>query len=125
MASYNSFTDLDCWKKCRVVRLFVQQLISEKIPKNDYDMIQNIRRAARSTTRNIAEGFGRRHVKENIQFLRISKGSLTEIQDDFITCKDEKYIDDSKFKEGDRIVEEALKSINGFIKYLKTIDNRG
>ena len=125
MATYTSFTDLDYWKKCRLVRNWVQDLIKDKIPASDYDMIQNIKRAGRSTTRNIAEGFGRRHVKENIQYLRISKGSLTEIQDDIITCLDDGYIDRDKLKEGTELTNQALKSLNGFIKYLKTIKNTG
>ena len=82
-------------------------------------MIQNIRRAGRSTTRNIAEGFGRHHMKENMQYLRISKGSLTEIQDDFITCFDDGYISKEKLNEGMALVEEAIKSVNGFLNYLK------
>jgi len=125
MATYSSFRDLDCWKKCRIVRLWVRDLINNDIPTKDYDMIQNIKRAARSTTRNIAEGFGRRHTKENIQYLRISKGSLTEIQDDIITCIDDGYINNAKAREGLALVEEALKSTNGFIKYLKTVKNKG
>lgn len=125
MATYNTFTDLDCWKKCRIVRLWVGDLIKNDIPPKDYDMIQNIKRAGRSTTRNIAEGFGRRHTKENIQYLRISKGSLTEIQDDIITCLDDGYIDKRKLKEGFKVIEDELKSVNGFIKYLKQVKNIG
>lgn len=88
-------------------------------------MIQNIRRAGRSTTRNIAEGFGRRHVKENIQYLRISKGSLTEIQDDIICCLDSGFIDRDKMKEGWLLAQDAIKSINGLVKYLRTVKNKG
>ena len=76
--------ELDCYKKCRIVRQWIEQLIKNDIQKNDFDMIQNIRRAGRSTTRNIAEGFGRHHPKENIQYLRISRGSLFEIEADLI-----------------------------------------
>jgi len=119
MPTYKSFTELDCWKKCRKVRLWVEDLIKTKIPKGDFDMIQNIRRAGRSTTRNIAEGFGRHHFKENMQYLRISNGSLTEIKDDVITCLDDGYIDKEKYREGKAIIDEAIKSINGFINYLK------
>ncbi|MBT8220932.1 MAG: four helix bundle protein [Bacteroidia bacterium] len=89
MASYGSFEELDCWKKCRKVRIWVEELINNKISKHDFDMIQNIRRAARSSTRNIAEGFGRHHHKENIQFCRISRGSLFEIKEDLNICCDE------------------------------------
>ena len=71
MPSYTSFEELDCWRKCRAVRRWVEAFINDKIEKKDFDMVQNLRRAARSTTRNIAEGFGRYHYKENTQYCRI------------------------------------------------------
>ena len=67
-----------------------------------------MRRAARSTTRNIAEGFGRHHDKENIQFVRISKGSLTEVLDDAITAKLEGYISEEEFQFGKEKITTAL-----------------
>ena len=55
-------------------------------------------RAVVSITSNIAEGFGRRNLKEKIQFYAISKASLTELQNQVIICKDVNYlsIKDSK-----------------------------
>lgn len=44
-------------------------------------------------TNNIAEGYGRFHYKENIQFCRQSRGSICELIDDFNECYDEGYID--------------------------------
>ncbi len=74
-----------------------------------FDLVDNTRRAARCTTRNIAEGFGRHHHKENLQFSRISRGSLYESIDDFITAKDENYISDKSFQELRNKIENALK----------------
>ncbi len=52
-----------------------------------------MRRAKLSMTNNIAEGFGRYHYQENIQFCRQSRGSISELIDDFNECYDEGYID--------------------------------
>ena len=93
MSTIKSFEELKCWMTAKEIRIFVSELIV-KFPKNDFDMISNMKRASRSCTRNIAEGFGRCHYQENIQFCRISRGSMTELTDDFITCFDEKYITD-------------------------------
>ena len=54
-----------------------------------------MRRASLSLTNNIAEGHGRYHFQENIQFCRISRGSLMELIDDLNTCIDEKYSEQS------------------------------
>lgn len=82
-----------------------------------------MKRAARSATRNIAEGYGRFHYKENIQFCRQSRGSLFELIDDLITSKDEHYITDSEFSEGKIKIERALSILNGYINYLRSAQN--
>jgi four helix bundle protein len=55
----------------------------KKLPTEEkYNVISQMRRAALSVTNNIAEGHGRYHFQENIQFLRQSRGSLDELLDD-------------------------------------------
>ncbi|MCL6268280.1 four helix bundle protein [Flagellimonas myxillae] len=123
MPSYNSFEELECWQKCRRVRIWVEKFLNDKIDNKDFDMVQNLRRAARSTTRNIAEGFGRFHFKENIQFCRISRGSLFEIKDDLIICLDKNKVTQTEIAPGIKLVNEALHSVNGYIKYLNSKTN--
>jgi four helix bundle protein len=53
--------------------------------------------SCRSITANIAEGFGRFHHQENIQFSRQSRGSLGETLEHMITGYDEKYIFEKYF----------------------------
>ncbi len=84
-----SFEELDCWKACRIVRNEVKVLIKKFPTEEKYALTDNMRRASRSITENIAEGFGRFHYQENIQFCRISRGSLFELTDQYITAKDE------------------------------------
>ena len=81
-------------------------------------MQQNMRRAARSTARNIVEGFGRFHFKENIQFCRISRGSLFEIKDDLLSCVDEKLVSSRDIAEGIQLIDQAIHSVPGYVKYL-------
>jgi len=55
--------------------------ITEKFPAHEkYGLSLQIRRAAVSVPSNIAEGAGRSHSKEFVQFLFISLGSLAEIE---------------------------------------------
>lgn len=82
-----------------------------------------MRRASRSVTHNIAEGYGRFHFKENAQFCRVSRGSLYELQDQLITALDEGYIDENRFREMRLKVVECTTIFNGYIKYLKGAEN--
>ena len=62
----SSFEELECWKACRIVKDEITLIIKTFPDSEKYDMVDNMKRAARSTTRNIAEGFGRHHHKENL-----------------------------------------------------------
>ncbi|MBB1284709.1 four helix bundle protein [Flavisolibacter sp. BT320] len=118
MSSFTSFEQLECWKACREVVKWVRISVS-KLPAREFDLKDNISRAARSTTRNIAEGFGRYHFQENIQFCRISRGSLFEIIDDMITMKEENFISEGEFTIGRSKVDFAIKLLNGYIQFLQ------
>ncbi|MFN0033558.1 MAG: four helix bundle protein [Saprospiraceae bacterium] len=119
MASFTSFEELEAWKSCREVSRWVRGIV-KKFPREEWDLKDNILRAARSTTRNIAEGFGRFHFQENIQFCRISRGSLFEIIDDAITAFEDKYITEEEYKMGREKLAHAIKVVNGYIHYLET-----
>jgi len=79
MSSLKSFEDLECWKAARELRIFVAQHIIPKFSVDEkYALTSQLRRSSRSVSDNIAEGYGRFHYQENIQFCRIARGSLCE-----------------------------------------------
>lgn len=87
-------------------------------------MIDQIKRSSRSVGNNIAEGYGRFHFKENIQFCRISRGSLFETLDHGIIALDEGYISEENLNELRVIHNKTLLILNGYIKYLKNQLNK-
>lgn len=113
-----SFADLECWKACRIVRNNIKTIIETLPTKEKYALSDGMRRASRSITENIAEGFGRYHYQENIQFCRHSRGSLYELKDQLITAIDEEYISEEEFKESNAQIDTAILILNGYIKYL-------
>lgn len=76
--------------------------------------------AARSGTRNIAEGCARYRHKEFAQFVRIAKGSLGEVLDHFIDAIDNGYMTPSEFAQHEHACKKALKAVNGLIRYLES-----
>jgi len=116
--SFSSFEDLECWKACTEVRRFISELVKGFPKEEKFALVDDMKRAARSTTHNIAEGFGRFHYQENVQFCRISRGSLYELIDQLITSQDDGYITSEKYERGRYLIEKALPLLNGYIKYL-------
>ena len=119
MSTFRSFEDLDCWKAGTDVRRYVKKVIEAFPAYEKFELVDDMRRASRSVTHNIAEGYGRFHYQENIQFCRISRGSLYELIDQFITSRDEKYITEVEYKEGRNKIETSLRLLNGYINYLE------
>ncbi|MCJ7553716.1 MAG: four helix bundle protein, partial [Ignavibacteriaceae bacterium] len=54
-----SFEDLECWKASMEVRKYISVLINKFPACEKYDLVDNMKRASHSATRNIAEGYGR------------------------------------------------------------------
>jgi four helix bundle protein len=120
----SSFEDLECWKACRESRKFVSGIIRKFPDFEKYALIDGMRRASRSTTENIAEGYGRFHFKENIQFCRVSRGSVYELMDQLVTAFDESYITEEEYKKGRELLEKAKVLLNGYIRYLQKADEK-
>lgn len=117
--SLKSFEDLECWKAARELRIFVSQNILPKFPIDEkYALTSQLKRSSRSVSDNIAEGFGRYHYQENIQFCRIARGSLTESLNQVITALDENYIEEDLLQKFRERFERAKAILNGYINYL-------
>jgi four helix bundle protein len=111
---------LEYWKACREVRLHIANIV-KKYPRNErFSLVNNMLRAARSTTNNIAEGYGRFHYKENIQFCRVSRGSLYELRDRIICSFDEGFIENGEYRKSLELITKVTALLNGYINYLKS-----
>ena len=119
MSALRSFEDLECWKAARDLRIFVSQFIIPRFPiEEKYALTSQLRRSSRSVSDNIAEGYGRFHYQENIQFCRIGRGSLSESLNQVITARDESYIEDEIITQFRIKFEKTNALINGYVNYL-------
>ena len=113
------FRDLDVWKKCKALRQDLWKLCKTFPAEEKYRLSDQIIRASRSVTACIAEGYGRFHHQENIQFCRQSRGSLYELIDHIDVAYDCEYIDDNKCEELFEYIKKCIWILNGYIKHLK------
>lgn len=115
-----TFEDLQCWQDCRALRVFILQKIVPLMPKVElYRLTDQLIRCARSTTANIAEGYGRFHYLDNAKFCSNSRGSCWETLDHLITANDEGLISGELLEQGRQLVNQAVKVTNGYISYLQ------
>jgi four helix bundle protein len=119
MEKFKSFEELECWKAATIVRRTIKEILKKFPTHEKFSLTDNMSRASRSVTENIAEGFGRFHYQENIQFCQISRGSLFELIDQYITALDEKYISEEEYKMGREQITTTLRILNGNINYLE------
>jgi four helix bundle protein len=115
----NSFIDLKVWQEAREIRKEIEKVANSFPSEEKYRLKDQIIRAARSITNNIAEGFGRFHYQENIQFCRQARGSLFEVLDHIIIAFENNYITKENYDIFQGKFENELKLLNGYIKYLK------
>jgi four helix bundle protein len=115
-----SFTDLEVYQECRKFRKTISALTKSHFPPEEKTRLTDqILRSSRGITNCIAEGYGRFYHKENIQFCRMSRGSLMETLDHLITAYDEKYIDAERLKNLKMNIDSCGRLLNGYINYLK------
>ncbi len=121
--SLQSFEELECWKACRQLRLFVVREVVTVLPSEEkFRLVDQLIRAARSTTANVAEGYGRYSFMDNRKFVGIARGSCNEGLDHMITAHDEGLISDSLVTTGKKLGQQAIRLLNGYMAYLKRAD---
>jgi len=114
------FEDIKAWQEARnLVKMVYETVLENKKFSQDFGLRNQIQRAAVSVMSNIAEGFGRQSDRELIQFLTISRGSVSELQSQLYIALDLSYVDSTKFNRLYEKSSDVAKLINGFIRYLR------
>ncbi|BCX14369.1 MAG: four helix bundle protein [Patescibacteria group bacterium] len=119
MEKIKNFTDLNAWKCAHQLVLKVYSLVKKFPNREQFILTSQILRAVISVTSNLAEGFGRRGVKEKIQFYFLAQSSLTEVQNQLIIARDVGYIHAREFSVIWEDVVLTHKLISGLIKSLE------
>lgn len=116
--SIETFEDLEVWKFCTQIRKDITDLAKTLPSEEKFRLADQMIRASRSVTANIAEGFGRFHYQESIQFCRQARGSLYELIDHLHVAAEQNYLPRSSFTKRRESILEAIRILNGFIRYL-------
>jgi len=120
MTESRSFEDLEIYKKAIEIRQAIWITVKSWPANEKYKLKDQIIRSTRKCPANIAEGHGRYHYQENIQYNRIARGSLTETQDHLNVAEECGYITKEKRDELKEKCITLIKMINGYIRYLNS-----
>ncbi len=95
--------------------------VTERFPSNEkFNLTSQIRRAAVSIPSNIAEGAARQTRKEFIQFLHVSKGSLSELDTQLEIAWRLEYLGQTEWDALNDLLERVDRLLSGLIRHLKT-----
>lgn len=115
-----SFRDLLTWQHSHQLVLQIYR-VTKIFPREEvHSLTDQIRRAAVSISSNIAESYGRRSVKEKVQFFNMAMGSLTEVENQLIISHDLGYL---SLLDYDKIMNELIstgKLLNKLISTTKS-----
>lgn len=111
--------DLVVWQLADALKTDVYALTGDRLIERDFKFYHQIRDAASSSTRNIAEGFGRYRHREFAQMVSISRGSVMEIWDLLLDGVKRGHWTKQQCEPAVRLSYRAAKAMARFIIYLK------
>lgn len=116
MTHIQSYKDLLIWQKGMALVKSIY-LLCEQLPKKEVFGLQSqMKRAVISIPSNIAEGYGRNYTQNYVQFLRIARGSLFELETQLIISKELKLVGNKLYQKVQGLITEENKMLNAFIK---------
>jgi four helix bundle protein len=120
MAGKRDHTEFDAWQFSDAVRRKVRVVVARPAFRMELDLRAQLKRAAEGPCANIAEGFSRYFPKDFARFVRIAKGSLTEVIVHIGTARDKGLATEAEFKDIQSHARRARGAATGLIRYLET-----
>jgi len=122
------FQSLTVYQLATELRREVWKLTQAFPAQEKFRLSDQIVRSTRKCPAQLAEGHGRYHWQENIQYCRIARASLLETRDHLDVALECSYIDSKYHTEIDNRTERIIQMINGYIRFLqkqKSASNSG
>lgn len=112
-----SYRDLSAWKAAKTLAVEVYRVVNVAVVRNDFALVDQLRRAAISVPSNIAEGAGRGSNQDALKFLYIARGSLCELRTQ-VEVMQEAGLLDSRICESLLVrAEEAGRLLGGLVRF--------
>ncbi len=124
MTTTHQFEDLDVWKEARILVRAIRAICKQPKVAKDYAFVDQITRAARSISSNIAEGSESSSNEQFSLFLNYSKRSCGEVRSHLYDALDEQYLSQEQFENMKNQTIVIGRRLGSFIKYLHSHSRR-
>lgn len=122
MTHFYKFEDMEVWKESRRLVRFIRNICKREHVKRDFAFIDQITRAVRSISHNIAEGSDAMTIPEFINFLGYAKRSSVETRSHLYDALEEEYISETEFYEIVTLTKKISGMLAKLIHHLQTLD---
>ena len=120
-----AISDMETHKDLRVWQQSIElvtsiYMITKTFPKEEmFGLVSQMRHAAVSVPSNIAEGYARGTDRENLHFLRISSGSMSEVETQLLLSLNLGYLSQESYDELSENLTSVWKQLNALISSIK------
>ena len=119
MAGVRSYHELDVYKLADELEQRVAVILARPEIRRDGELHDQLKRASEGPCPNIAEGFARYKPRDNARFVRIAKGSFSEIIVLMTRAVRKKMIGELESEPICRLARRARGAATGYIRYLE------
>jgi four helix bundle protein len=120
--SVKGFKELKVWRKAHEMTVAVYGL-TRGFPREElYGLTGQLRRSAASIGANIAEGCGRRSDGEMARYLRIARGSASEVEYHVLLARDLHYLREEEWQELSYQADELQRMLTALIQRFRPVE---
>ena len=119
-AIFKSFTELEVWKKMRLLKIKILDLSKSFSAEEKFRLTDQIIRSSRGVNSAISEDHGRYTFPDQIHYCITARGSISETYNYLIDAFYCAYITIEKFTELRNEKDEVEKILNGYVNWLRT-----
>jgi four helix bundle protein len=120
MAGVRDYLELDVYKLAHEIEIRVAAILARPEFSRDPDLYQQLKRASEGPCPNIAEGFARFYPRENAKFVRVAKGSFSEIIVHITSAVRKRLISAAEAEVICRLARRARGAATAYIRYLES-----
>lgn len=122
MAHFYDFEDMNIWKESRQLLRMIRAICKCELVSRDFNFVDQITRAARSISTNIAEGSDSMTIPECIQFLGYAKRSAVETRSHLYDALEERYVTKEEFEKIADHTKKISSMIASYIHHLQSLN---